>query len=119
MPKLASFYNFHFENQPARRGRVTAFRFGNVSNKFFMVILIALGILFYIAQNNQLSTKGYYINSLQTKLNQLQEYNDRLAIEAVRLQSVKELQQKTAKLDFVPIDSFEFLKSEDIASKTR
>lgn len=52
--------------------------------------VLALGLL-YISQSNQMATSGYDIAKLESQANQLKEDNERLQIEASRLQSIQQI----------------------------
>lgn len=57
-----------------------------------MLILAALA-LFYLAQSSQSATKNYKVRELDLTKQGLQEENDRLKIETLRLKSLNEVQK--------------------------
>ena len=92
-----------------RRKRVVpmGIKIGSMSIRFVSVIVISILALFYLAQSNQVATRGYLINELEQKQTQLVELNERLSVEAVRFQSLKNIKSNVSKLDLVPIDQID------------
>ena len=54
-------------------------------------LVLTLGLL-YLSQSNQMATSGYDIAKLEAQQQQLKADNERLQIEASRLQSIQQIQ---------------------------
>lgn len=68
-------------------------KIGPLSLKFITLIIFAAIALFYLAQTTQSATTNYKVRELKLQKESLLQENQRLAIEAVRLQSLKEISQ--------------------------
>lgn len=86
-------------------------KFGPVSLGFITVILFSMLSLFYLAQSNQISTKGYTISDLEKTKQSLIEENERLQVEAARLQAVSVIQGKSKELGMDQVKKVEYLSS--------
>jgi hypothetical protein len=77
---------------------------GPVSVQFVLVLVGTLVGLFYLVQSNQVSTDSLQLKELEAKKAAIVEENERLSIEAARLQSVQQIkksadEQKLTKTD--------------------
>ena len=68
-------------------------KIGPLSLKFITLIILAAVALFYLAQTTQSATKTYKVRELRLKKEKLKEKNQRLEIEAIRLESLKQISQ--------------------------
>lgn len=68
-------------------------RFGQVSLRFMMIGILAAVALLYMAQSTQSAARTYQLHSLEQQQKDLQDQNDRLQVESVRLQSLQSLQK--------------------------
>ena len=87
------------------------FRIGPVSLCFVSLTILCLVSLFYLAQSNQIATKGYEISTLEKKLEETDESNRRLELRAAELQAVKSVEQSAQHLNMVPIEKMVYLSS--------
>ncbi|OIP04736.1 hypothetical protein CO101_00035 [Candidatus Berkelbacteria bacterium CG_4_9_14_3_um_filter_39_23] len=80
---------------PGTRKRTLArvVKIGPLSLKFVTLLIFAAVTLFYLAQTTQSATKTYKIRELRLQKESLQEESKRLEVEAVRLQSLKNISQ--------------------------
>ena len=62
------------------------FKLGPVSLGFVTVLLFSLVSLFYLAQSNQITTKGYILQDLETEKTKILSENERLQVESARLE---------------------------------
>lgn len=90
---------------------------GKRSLGFITVVLILILSLFYLAQANQIATKGYEIRKLEDKKVQEMEKQDRLNIEAARLKSVKEIQNNANNLQMVPATEINYVSPDKSVAK--
>ena len=74
------------------------FKIGPLSMKFITIALIAVGVLFFLAQSTQSSSKKYQIMQLQDAKVQLESQSKELEIEAVRLKSLNEIKSSSESL---------------------
>ncbi|TES95183.1 hypothetical protein E3J85_02340 [Patescibacteria group bacterium] len=69
-------------------------RTGPVAVTFMIVILVCVSALLYLTQANKLATRGYEMSELQQQSALLEVENERLQVEAVRLQAISEVEKK-------------------------
>jgi len=81
------------KNHPARVGRVTL-------NFLLVVFIAALGV-FYIFEVNSNATKGYEIRSLEKKVQELKDSQERLKIKEAELKSMYNIEERTKNLNMV------------------
>ncbi len=67
-----------------------------------------LGLL-YLSQSNQMATSGYDIAKLERQQAELKLDNERLQIEASRLQSIQNLDSAVAKSGMVPVSKINYV----------
>ena len=90
--------------------KVTNPRAGGKSFGFLVLfLLVGLG-MFYITQVNSISTKGYEIKKLETKLNEIKESNKRLELQAASLKSINNLESEVKTLNLVPSGDTNYLE---------
>lgn len=85
-------------------------------NLAILASIIFFGIT-YLFQINALSTKGYEIRQLETRLKQLELEHKNLEVQAGSLQSINRIQQESQKLNFVPATNITYIKEPDFALK--
>lgn len=73
--------------------RRTAIAVGPVSVQFIVILVGALVGLFYLVQSNSVSTDSLQLKALEGKKTLLAEQNERLQVEAARLQSIQVLKK--------------------------
>ncbi len=71
-------------------------------------IVLTLGLL-YLSQSNQMATSGYDIAKLESQAKQLKEDNERLQIEASRLQSIQQIQAGIKDSGMVPVKTINYV----------
>lgn len=81
------------KNQPARVGRVTL-------NFLLVAFIAALGV-FYIFEVNSNATKGYEIRSLEKRVQELKDSQERLKIREAELKSMYNIEERTKNLNMV------------------
>jgi hypothetical protein len=89
------------------------FRIGPVSLQFATVVLIALASLFYLTQSGRVSDKSFQLRELEAKKDVLSTQNDRLRLEAARLQSLQELKNSQVVKDMVAPARIDYLPASD------
>ncbi len=71
----------------------SSLRVGPVSIQFVIVLVGTVIGLFYLVQSNRVSTQSLELKALETKKSQIVEENERLSIEAARLQSLQQVKK--------------------------
>jgi len=71
-------------------------------------LVLVLGLL-YLSQSNAMATSGYDIAKLQSQQQQLIEDNERLQIEASRLQSIQQIDTGIKDAGMVPVKTINYL----------
>jgi cell division protein FtsL len=69
-------------------------RTGPVALTFLIVILVCVSALLYLTQANKLATRGYASSELKQQKALLEVENERLQVEAARLQAISEVEKK-------------------------
>lgn len=89
----------------------SSIKVGSVSLTFITIILICLLSLLYLAFSNQLSSRGYELRKLEERKQQLSEENERMEVEASRLQSIKEIEANLKESKMVPQNQVNYTTS--------
>ncbi len=90
---------------------------GKRSLGFITIILFLILSLFYLAQTNQIATKGYKIRELEEKKAQELNKQESLKIEAARLRSIKEIQNNASNLEMVPATEINYVSPDKSVAK--
>lgn len=77
-------------------------RVGPITMRFMTVVLLALAALFYLAQSSESATKRYKVFELEQEQSKLNEENEWLKTESLRLKSLQELKTTSESLDLQP-----------------
>lgn len=78
------------------------FKVGPVSLKFVTIALIAVGMLFYLANKSEGSSQNYQNMQLQSQDQELQAQGNDLAVQAARLRSLNTISSSSQNLGLVP-----------------
>lgn len=84
----------------------------NKARRLLAIVLVAcivLALFIYIFQVNSLASKGYKINGLKKKVEQLEDENKNLRIEISNLKSVNALEAKTKDFNMVKAQDIEYV----------
>jgi membrane peptidoglycan carboxypeptidase len=76
----------------------------------FLVSVIAVSGIYFVAGINDLVVKGFTLQELKSKAILLKEQNDNLSIETASLQSYNSLAKRVASLNMVAVDNVDYLK---------
>ncbi len=90
---------------------------GKRSLGFVTVVLFLVLSLFYLAQANQIATKGYKIRELEERKTTALEKQERLNIEAARLRSIKEIQNNASSSQMVPATEINYVSPDKSFAK--
>jgi len=87
---------------------------GPLTLKFITVIIIAALCILYLAQSTQGATQNYQLRELEQTKRELEKENERLGVEAVRLQALKNIDidkdKKEEEKDFEEISEVEYVE---------
>ena len=83
-------------------------KLGPISLGFITILLFSLISLFYLAQSNQITTKGYTLQSLEQEKSKVLSENERLEVEAARLESLNKISEKSKDLSMVPTKELKY-----------
>lgn len=87
---------------------------GPLTLRFITIIIVALLCILYLAQSTQGAMQNYQLRELEQTKKDLQKENERLDIEATRLQALKnidiEKDKKTEEKEFETISDIEYLE---------
>lgn len=90
----------------------------SISTKILNVTLITLLFVFsfaYLVQMNSLSTKGYQIKELESKISDLQQDSKDLELQVFELKSMDNIKSKVSQLNMVKVDKVEYLSPTPVA----
>ena len=82
---------------------------GPVTLTIVTLILVCFLSLFYLAQLFDSSTKGYQMNELEKKTEELREVNRKLEVKAAELKSYKHIEEEAKKLNMLPSASVVYI----------
>lgn len=93
-------------------------RLGPVALGFVTILIFSLISLFYLAQSNQITTKGYALQNLEQQKAKVVSENERLQVEAARLESLNKAKDKAKELSMVPMKELKYFSgSASLASR--
>ena len=69
---------------------------GPISIQLVLIIVGTLLGVFYLIQSNRVSTQNLQLRALDQKKSQIAEDNERLSVEAARLQSLQQIKKQAA-----------------------
>ena len=94
------------------------FRVGKVSLGFVTLVMFFVATLLFLSQSNKIAVKGYEISDLDQKVSELKENNEKLKLEAAKLQSISAAEEKIDKSGMVPINQINYVSERtDVALK--
>lgn len=85
-------------------------RVGPVSLKFIAIGLLFILMLFYVVESNESSLKGYKIQELQSKKDDLLNETQKLNLEVARLKSLEAL-ENTKESNLAPPAKIDYLET--------
>lgn len=87
---------------------------GPLTLRFITIIIIALLCILYLAQSTQGAMQNYKYRELEQTKKDMQKENERLDVEATRLQALKnidiEKDKKTEEKEFEMVNDIEYLE---------
>ena len=86
-------------------------KLGPISLGFVTVLIFSLISLFYLAQSNQITTKGYSLQELEAQQSKVLSENERLQVEAARLESLNKAATKAKDLSMVPVKNLKYFNN--------
>lgn len=92
-------------------------KIGKKSIGFITIVLFLVLSLFYLAQANQIATKGYEIRALEQKKADALEQQERLEVEAARLRSIKQIEANAENLKMVPATEINYVSPDTSVAK--
>ena len=92
------------------------FKMGKMAIGFTAVFIILPICIFLLSQTNQMTMKGDEIAKLEKKKQEMADEQQRLQVEAARLESIQEIQKDVPKTDMVPTKQVDYVNSQtDVA----
>jgi cell division protein FtsL len=77
---------------------------------YIVIFLIILSSLAYVIQVNSIAVKGFKIEELRKRVNQLQMENEKLEIKVAEMQSMSKIEEVANQLGLVKSEKVEYLK---------
>lgn len=106
-----------FKGQFAKKRQVVGHH-----NKLWCWLSAAVAVMLvvvYIGLNNDVSTQGYRLKSLQQEASKLEEINTALEIQVAAEQSLQRLDSEKISLALTPVGQIEYLAAPDTAVAAR
>ena len=85
---------------------------GPLSLQFITVIILAALALLYLAQSTQSASKNYKVRELENRKVMLEQENERLEVESIRLKSLNEIKSKTEEMQLEDANKINYLPGE-------
>jgi hypothetical protein len=110
-----------FKRKKAGMGRYNStysrkgLKLGPVALGFVTILIFSLISLFYLAQSNQITTKGYALQALQQQEDKVVSENERLQVEAARLESLNKAKSKVGDLSMIPVKDLKYFSNTNLA----
>ena len=79
----------------------------------FICVFIIFAAITYLFQVNGLTNLGYKIQELESKANEIEAANDKLELQAAKLQSISNVQQAVVDLGLVEVNKITYINSND------
>lgn len=92
-------------------------RVGRKSLGFITIVLFLVLSLFYLAQANEIATKGYKIRELEDRKAAALETQERLQIEASRLRSIKAIEESASSKNMQPATEINYVTKDSSVAK--
>ena len=113
MNQLAMSIRLHlFKEKSFFRNSLVSSQPKSKSSLYLIFGLILVVCLFYLWQTNSLATKGYQINSLQSKVSDLRKTNKQLQLQITELRSTERITKEVEALKMVQVARVEYLKAD-------
>ncbi|MFZ5365357.1 MAG: hypothetical protein ACOZBH_04160 [Patescibacteria group bacterium] len=110
--KFSKFSRVKSIQSPKITREIKPFKFKNfLFIKILLILLLVGSVFLYLMQINSLATKGFKIQELEGRIGVLQDGNKKMSMEAVKLRSMAELNEKIQNLDMVPITEFSYIEA--------
>ena len=78
-------------------------------NIAILILIFSMGFL-YLVQVNKATTKGYQMRDLETRINVVEESNQKLEIQVTELQTLDSIKERSQTLGMVPTDKVKYIK---------
>jgi len=98
----------HQVNQKSSLGRRFFGCRSAVNILLFSIIVVLIGV--YLIQVNRTATSGFEMNSLNKKIQNLKESSQKLELQMADLQSMKNIQEATERLQLVASSKLEYIQ---------
>jgi cell division protein FtsL len=74
--------------------------FGPLTLRFITIVIVAILCILYLAQSTHGATQNYEVRELEQKQQDIEKENERLEVEALRLEALKNIDEdKNKKID--------------------
>ena len=79
----------------------------------FICVFILFAAIAYLFQINGLTNLGYRVQELGNKASEMETSNDKLELQAAKLQSISNIQQAIVEFGLVEVDKITYINSND------
>jgi len=107
------------ERKNFSQGYKKNFFVGKASIAVVSIAVVFMMAMLYISQSNQVAAKTDTLHDLEIRKAELVKEKERLEYDAVRLQSIQEIQKatETGNTKYVPVQKINYLNSSNVALK--
>lgn len=78
-----------------------------------LFVLAAILSVYYVMAANDLSIKGFELNGLKNKINELSRENENFKLQTMSMESYNNLNERVAKLNMVAVDEIAYISGEN------
>ncbi len=78
-----------------------------------LFVLAAILSVYYVAATNDLSIKGFELNGLKKRINELSRENENFKLQTMSMESYNNLNERIAELNMVAVDEIAYISAEN------
>jgi len=78
-----------------------------------IIFFIIFNAIYFVANVNDLSIKGFVLNSQKAKVKELKEENKNLELEITRLSSLSNIEKRAQAMHLVKVDKIDYIEVKD------
>ena len=110
MSRVLTLSRYGYVGRKARYANYQIFKIGPMALRVVAVVALTMLALFYLAQSQKGTARGYQIKDLEAQKANITEQNEELNIQASKLRSIQNIQKDLGKLELVPSEEYTYLK---------
>ncbi|MEA3449671.1 MAG: hypothetical protein U9Q85_01710 [Patescibacteria group bacterium] len=84
-----------------------------ILNRFLLCLIVICGV-FYMALANDISIKGFVLSDFNIQLKEEQKKQEELKILSLNMQSMENIEERAKNLKMVKVDTIEYIDANDL-----